>query len=151
MMASSGSPFNITVGQDLNGDSIFNDRPAFAAAGATGSNIVATQVGQLLTPVPLPGEKIIPVNYGTGPGMFEMNVRAQQNISFGRTAESAASSAARAGRRPGGGRGGPPAGWWRSGPRWAQQRRQPGAGRVAFKALQPALQPDVWRWLTQRF
>jgi hypothetical protein len=33
MITSSGAPFNIIVGQDLNGDSIFNDRPAFAAAG----------------------------------------------------------------------------------------------------------------------
>ncbi len=28
LMASSGTPYNITTGQDLNGDSIFNDRPA---------------------------------------------------------------------------------------------------------------------------
>jgi hypothetical protein len=28
--ASSGQPFNIAVGQDLNGDGQFNDRPSFA-------------------------------------------------------------------------------------------------------------------------
>ena len=33
MVASSGIPFNITLGQDYNGDSIFNDRPTFAKPG----------------------------------------------------------------------------------------------------------------------
>ena len=33
MFANSGAPYNVTVGQDLNGDSIFNDRP-----GGTGRN-----------------------------------------------------------------------------------------------------------------
>ena len=32
MLVTSGRPYNITLGQDLNGDSIFNDRPAFATA-----------------------------------------------------------------------------------------------------------------------
>ena len=36
LVAASGQPYNITLGQDLNGDSIYNDRPAFAAAAATG-------------------------------------------------------------------------------------------------------------------
>ena len=36
MLVTSGSPFDITVGQDLNGDSIFNDRPGiFDATGST--------------------------------------------------------------------------------------------------------------------
>ena len=30
VIANSGAPFNITTGTDLNGDSFFNDRPAFA-------------------------------------------------------------------------------------------------------------------------
>src|SRR5207244_8065234 len=32
IMMSSGRPFNITLGRDLNGDTLFNDRPAFASA-----------------------------------------------------------------------------------------------------------------------
>ncbi len=35
LVTDSGSPFNITIGQDLNGDNQFNDRPAFATAGST--------------------------------------------------------------------------------------------------------------------
>ncbi len=44
MLAQSGQPFNITLGRDLNGDSLYNDRPAFAN-GSTGSNVVATKYG----------------------------------------------------------------------------------------------------------
>jgi hypothetical protein len=49
LVASSGSPFNVTVGQDLFGTGSFNSRPAFAAVGATGSNIVATSLGTFNT------------------------------------------------------------------------------------------------------
>ena len=33
MVVNSGTPFNITVGQDLNGDNQFNDRPSYATSG----------------------------------------------------------------------------------------------------------------------
>jgi hypothetical protein len=115
MMTSSGAPFNITVGQDLNGDSIFNDRPAFTAAGATGSNIVATKWGTFDTD-PKSGEKIIPINYGTGPGQFEMNLRLSKTFSFGRKKESTSSASGMQGPPPGGGRGGPPPGGGGLGP-----------------------------------
>ena len=43
LVASTGSPFNISSPYDLNGDSIFNDRPSFAGPGATcGGNIYCT-------------------------------------------------------------------------------------------------------------
>jgi hypothetical protein len=100
MMANSGSPFNITVGQDLNGDSIFNDRPAFAAAGATGTNIVKSQWGKFDT-YPKAGETIIPINSGTGPGQFSLNLRLSKTIGLGRKTES---------RTLGGGMGPPPGG-----------------------------------------
>ena len=116
MMTSSGAPFNITVGQDLNGDSIFNDRPAFAPAGATGSNIVVTKWGTFDT-APKVGETIIPINYGTGPGMFEMNLRLSKTFAFGRKAERSASAGGMQGPPPGGGRGGPPPGGGGLGPR----------------------------------
>ena len=40
IIADSGSPFNIIVGQDLNGDSIFNDRPALAATAGPGGKVI---------------------------------------------------------------------------------------------------------------
>jgi hypothetical protein len=109
MMANSGPPFNITVGQDLNGDSIFNDRPAFAPAGATGSNIVATRWGTFDT-LPTAGETIIPINLGTGPGQFSLNLRLSKTIGLGRRTETRTLGGPMGGPPPGGGRGGPPPG-----------------------------------------
>jgi len=116
MMTSSRAPFNITVGQDLNGDSIYNDRPAFAPAGATGSTIVTTKWG-VFDAAPKTGETIIPINYGTGPGFFEMNLRLSKTFAFGRKAESSTSAGGMGGPPPGGGRGGPPPGGGGLGPR----------------------------------
>jgi len=39
----SGSPFNITIGQDLNQDGQYNDRPAYATASST--DVVTNQYG----------------------------------------------------------------------------------------------------------
>jgi len=35
MVADSGSPFNITIGEDINGDNQYNDRPALATSSST--------------------------------------------------------------------------------------------------------------------
>ena len=35
LVTNSGAPFNITIGQDLNGDNQFNDRPAYATSAST--------------------------------------------------------------------------------------------------------------------
>ena len=43
LVANSGQPFNIVIGQDLNGDNQFNDRPAFATSAST--NVVQTSYG----------------------------------------------------------------------------------------------------------
>jgi len=48
--ARSGAPFNITTGTDLNGDTIFNDRPAFATPGQSGA--IVTPWGTF-NPIPL--------------------------------------------------------------------------------------------------
>jgi hypothetical protein len=109
MMANSGSPFNITTGQDNNGDSIFNDRPAYAPAGATGTNIVKSQWGTFDTN-PTSGETIIPINLGTGPGQFSLNLRLSKTIGLGRKTESRTLGGPMGGPPPGGGRGGPPGG-----------------------------------------
>jgi hypothetical protein len=107
MMANSGSPFNITTGYDNNGDSIYNDRPAYAAAGATGSYIVKTKWGTFDTD-PQAGDKIIPINLGTGPGMFSMNFRLTKTIGFGKRTETRTVGGPMG--PPPGGRGGPPGG-----------------------------------------
>jgi hypothetical protein len=77
----SSTPFNITVGQDLNGDTQFNDRPAFATD-LTRSSVYKTKWGTF-DAQPIPGQKIIPINYGTGPSLFIANLRLARSFSFG--------------------------------------------------------------------
>jgi hypothetical protein len=67
----SGRPFNITTGQDGNGDTVFADRPAFAQAGDPAA--IATPYG-LLTPTPAPGATIVPRNFGRDPGQTNFNL-----------------------------------------------------------------------------
>src|SRR6476646_7106347 len=81
MVANAGAPFNITTGTDLNGDSIFNDRPAFAG-GATGPTIVDTSFGSFNTS-PAPGQTTIPANFGGSPAQFTLNMRLSKTIGRG--------------------------------------------------------------------
>lgn len=107
--ASSGSPFDITIGQDVYGDTLYNARPAFAASGATGPNIMATSFGTFnLTPGP--GDTIIPRNYGVGPGQFSFNLRFAKTISFGGEKTSPSSQGGGWGGGPGGDHHGGPGG-----------------------------------------
>jgi hypothetical protein len=76
VFASSGQPFDITVGQDLNGDSIFNDRPAFATD-LSRPSVVETPFGVFDT-APIPGQRRIPRNYGTGPAQVLVTLRAMK-------------------------------------------------------------------------
>lgn len=73
--AHSGLPFDITTGTDANGDTIYNDRPAFATDLTRGS-VVRTAFGNFDT-VPQPGQRVIPRNYGNSPGLtwadFQLN------------------------------------------------------------------------------
>jgi hypothetical protein len=74
---SSGRPFNITTGLDNNGDTIFSDRPAFAAPGDAGA--IATRFG-LLDLHPEPGDTIIPRNFGRERRQVAMNLSVSQTI-----------------------------------------------------------------------
>src|SRR5207248_5605218 len=73
IVASSGVPFNITLGQDLNGDSIYNDRPTLATD-LSRPSVVATHFGTFDTQ-PIPGQALVPINYGTSEARFTMNLR----------------------------------------------------------------------------
>lgn len=90
VLASSGRPYDITVGRDLNGDSIFNDRPAFATD-LSRPSVVFTRLGAFDT-APLPGQKIIPPNFGDGPGVFNVNLRLTKAFAFGERDDLASSS-----------------------------------------------------------
>ncbi len=82
MVANSGQPFNITIGKDVNGDSIFNDRPAFATD-LSRPSVVVTSLGAFDTR-PIAGQTIIPVNYGTGPAQVTLNLRLSKSFGFGK-------------------------------------------------------------------
>lgn len=87
--ARSGRPFNITTGTDLNGDSIYNDRPAFATD-LSRPSVVRTAYGNFDT-VPLPSQTIIPYNYGHGPGLLWVDLQMSEAFHVGpRTAMKAA-------------------------------------------------------------
>jgi len=77
-----GTPFNITTGTDLNGDSIYNDRPAFATAPTASSVLYNTRFGNF-DANPQPGEKIIPINYGNSPNLAFLDLSVNRSFKFG--------------------------------------------------------------------
>ena len=81
LILSSGTPFNITIGRDINGDLLFTDRPAIATD-LTRSSVVFTKYGNFDTN-PLPGATIIPRNFAQGPGSIVANIRVSKTIGFG--------------------------------------------------------------------
>jgi hypothetical protein len=90
----SGFPFNITTGTDENGDTIFNDRPAFATDLNCQCNF-GTAANPNVRPCarqtafgnfdlqPDSGQTIIPRNYARGPEFFVVNLRAAKEFGFG--------------------------------------------------------------------
>ncbi len=105
VLANSGRPFNITLGRDVNGDTLFNERPAFADAATPEGDLRRTPFGDFDIN-PKPGQTIIPRNYGTGPSFFVVNLRASKTFGFGPVAEARAPGAGGGGGRRGGGGGG---------------------------------------------
>ncbi len=135
LLFASAAPFNIVLGQDLNGDTVNNDRPSFAtptdvaasnAAVAAGGRpfVFATPYG-LLNAKPAPGEALIPRNLGNGFGSLTINMRVSRSWGFGEPTT-----------RPGN----PGGGGWRSTRRrlwrWTRRRRW--------------RWPRRWRWILRR-
>ncbi len=80
--AQTGVPFNITTGTDLNGDTIYNDRPAFATNPTENSQIYKTRFGTF-DANPQPGEPIIPFNYGDSPSFYFLLVHLERAFQVG--------------------------------------------------------------------
>ena len=110
MVASTGSPFNVTVPNDLNGDNIYNDRPGLVSTASCPAgnppvgSIYCTPLGTF-NAIPAPGDRIVPINYATGPAHFTLNMRLTKSIGFGPKANNPNASGGMGGG-PGGGRGG---------------------------------------------
>jgi len=109
LVLDSGQPFNITVGQDLNGDNQFNDRPAFATASST--DTIATSYGSFDLN-PSADQTRIPFDAGNGPSQLSMNLRVSKSIGIGPRVERSGGSGFGG---PGGG-GPPPGGGGHGGP-----------------------------------
>jgi hypothetical protein len=90
LTANTGPPFDITTGNDLYGDTLFNERPGIATA-PNRLGVVATKYG-LLDPNPAPGETLLPRNSGRGPGQIMLNMRVGRTFTFGRPREGVISS-----------------------------------------------------------
>jgi len=105
IIAQSGAPFNIIVGQDLNGDSIFNDRPAIGATAGQGGTVYHTAWGTFNS-VPIPGQPIAPINTGSATSLFTLNLRLSKTFGLGPKLDRAAVAASGPrGGGPGGGGG----------------------------------------------
>ncbi len=76
----SGAPFNITTSQDIYNDTVLTARPGFATD-PNQPGVIATSYG-LFNPDPTPGEKIVPRNFGRGPGLFTVNLRLARAFTF---------------------------------------------------------------------
>jgi len=111
MVVSSGAPFNISSPYDLNGDSQYNNRPSLISHATcplpvvpSGSNY-CTPLGTFdatgATGQPLP------INYGTGPGHFVINLRLTKTIGLGAKTRNTAGPGAGGPGGHGGGRHGP--------------------------------------------
>ncbi len=114
LILSSGQPYNVTVGEDLNGDSIFNDRPALASTATCSAiqingQLACTSLGTFNL-APVPGQATIPINTGTGSTLASMNLRLSKTFGFGKEVAGGSEAGRFGGPGGGGGRGGPPGG-----------------------------------------
>lgn len=116
---SSGSPYNITIGRDLNGDTLSSERPALlaglSAADCSGGNLLYATGFGCFNLSPIASDSIIGRNFARGPANFTVNLRLARTWSFGNRGESGMEPGPprrmggfRGGRGPGGG--GPPPG-----------------------------------------
>jgi len=111
MIGQTGNPYNVTVGNDLNGDTIFNDRPLLVPASTTGAKTIAG-CGSFVSPAAgtaPAGSPVVPINACTGPGLFTLNFRLTKTFGFGPSRNATPPGGAQ------GGQGGPPGGGDRGG------------------------------------
>lgn len=90
LTASSGTPYNITTGTDVNMDSQFNDRAAFATGRTSGNcrNFNDFSDPSQYDPntheqIAVPEYARIPAYYCTSPSYFNLNLRVTKSFGFG--------------------------------------------------------------------
>jgi hypothetical protein len=105
MIFNSGTPYNVTVGQDLSNNSLFNDRPAFGT-NLPGTCPFPTAAACSRYVIPTGPYVPIPINSLTGPSQFTLNLRLSKTFGFGRETGSSAAQAGGPGHGGPGGDGG---------------------------------------------
>lgn len=103
LIANSGAPFNIVLGQNLNGSSIFNNRPWLVSPSTPGA--IVTPYGTF-SETAVAGAPIAPINYGPGPAVFTLNLRLSKTFGLGPKLEQRAGGGAPPGGMHGGHHGG---------------------------------------------
>ena len=117
VIASSGRPFNITLGEDRNNDLLFTERPTFAELNAAcvlrGLTYSWCEIGDN------DPNAIIPRNYGRGPSFFNVNLNLSKTFGFGGNRRSTTAGRGGQGDQQGNPRvgGGGPRGGFGGGPR----------------------------------
>jgi len=116
MVLNSGSPYNVTVGQDLTDDWQYNARPEFGAFASGTCPFPTVAACSRYTYSTTQAYPQIPINYLTGPSNFTLNLRLAKTFGFGpelgAKAGAQAAGGPPSGPPPGGGgpRGGGPGG-----------------------------------------
>jgi hypothetical protein len=105
VIASTGRHFNITSGEDWNYDSLYFERPTFAALAAKCQALGLTDSFCDTSGVSDPNA-IIPRNYGKGPASFNVNLNLSKTFGFGGSKSSVASNDQTQNQTPGNRRGG---------------------------------------------
>jgi hypothetical protein len=116
MVFNSGSPYSVTLGKDLIGSTILNQRPGFVSSTACSTTQVSATTGYYCTPLgtfnpaPTTGEPLVPIDDFTGPSRFSLNLRVSKTFGFGATKEGPTGRQRNGGGGGRGGRGGAPFG-----------------------------------------
>ncbi len=90
-MASSGTPYDITIGRDLNHDTIAAERPALLALSSgncVGDNLLWQSGYGCFDMNPAIGSTTIGRNSARGPATYNLNMRVSRSWAFGRRGES---------------------------------------------------------------
>jgi hypothetical protein len=81
LSAQSGTPYNLTIGNDLTGNNQFNARPTYGRCGA--ADVISTLYGCLDTDPTGKGEPLIPFGLGTGPANVIAHIRISKVVGIG--------------------------------------------------------------------
>ncbi|MGE5206314.1 MAG: carboxypeptidase regulatory-like domain-containing protein [Chlamydiota bacterium] len=82
IMARSGIPFSLALGEDLFGTGIHNGRPAYATESTPGADVRVTPYGSFNIN-PGPTADFVPPNTATGPAAFTFDLRVSRTFGFG--------------------------------------------------------------------